>query len=176
MFVVFGMLVVLAVVLAVQVQFAYRKRKLLGQSWDTIVARLEAVNVAGLREIADLYLKPGKDQLRIEPVDMWLVVGGVTGLQRMRRNAETMLELAVYAERWNTWNGRVVSEMIRRDAMRLKKSTTKIELAMFSPFGMVHAAFSLQEAISSYCLMRDRLYGLYQVAHVGLIPRLEAVL
>lgn len=173
---VYGMLAVLSVVLAVQVQFTYRKRKLLAQSWDSILSRMEEVNLPGLREVADCYFKPGKDQLKIEPIEMWIVVGGVTGLEKMRRNAETMLQLAVYAERWNSWNGRVVSEMIRRDAMHLKKAATKIELAMFHPFGMANAAFSLQQAISSYCLMRERLIGFYEVAHVGLIPRLKAAL
>ena len=159
--------------------FAYvghQRRKLFAQSWDSILSRMEGVHLAGLQEIAEAYLKPTKNQLRIEPVEMWTTVGGLTGLQKMRQNSETMLQLALYAERWNAESGRVVSEMIRRDALRLKKAVIKIELAMIYPYGMVYAAFSLQEAISSYCLMRERLLGLYEVAHDGLLPRLRAAL
>ncbi len=175
MFVVMGMLAVLLAVLVVQVQFAYRRRKLCAQSWDSILTRIEKVDFRGLREIADWYREPHQDWQGIDPLDMWTRLGGLTGLQKMRQNSRTMLQLAMYAERWNTENGRMVSELIRRDAMRLKKATMKIELAMLNPYGMVQAASSLQEAISSYCLMRERLVGLYQIAQAGLTPQLEAV-
>lgn len=176
MLVVIGMLAVLLAIGAVQVRFSYRRRKLFAQNWDSILLQMEAVDLASLRGIADRYLKVGKDQLRIDPLDMWTAVGGLNGLRRMRRNSETVLQLAIYAERWNTENGRVVSELIRRDAMRLNQSIRKIESAMFYPYGLIREAFSLQEAISSYWQMRERLLGLYEVAQVGLIPCLEAVM
>ena len=170
------MLAVLFAIVAVQVRFSYRRRNLFAQSWDSILCQMEGVDVAGLREIADRCENAGKDHLRIDPLSMWTTVGGLNGLRRMRRNSETLLQLAIYAERWNTENGRVASELIRRDAMRLKRSISKIEAAMAYPYGMIHAAFSLQEAISSYWLMRERLLGLYQVAQVGLLPSLEAAM
>ncbi len=162
--------------LGVILHVAYKRRQLLSRSWASILAKLETVDLEGLREIAECYLRPGKDQLRIEPEDMWRTVGGLRGIERLRHNANIMLELAVYAERWDSVDGRIVSEMMRRDAARLKKAILTVELARLSSIGLVRAPFSLQEAISSYCLMRDRLVGLYQMAHVGLLPQLEAAL
>ena len=174
--VVVSLLVLLLTVVAIQVQFALRKRRLFTQSWDSILSRVEPMDFPRMREIADLFLQPGKDQLRIEPNDMWKTVGGLQGLGQMRQNAQAMLDLAIYAERWQDDNGRVVSEMMRRDAMRVKQAIRNVELSFFWQMGLVRAPFHLQEAISSYCLMRARLMALYQTAHVGLIPRIEAAL
>ena len=157
-------------------QFAYKRRKLHRQSWHSILSRAEAVNLTALQEISDVYLHPGADQLRIEPNEMWKAVGGLSGLQHMRQNATTMLELAVFAERWNTENGRIVSELIRRDVSRFRKAALRVELSFLHQFGFIRAPFHLQEAISSYWLMRGRLLGAYSVAHIGLKSQLEAVL
>jgi len=174
--VVLAMLTLFLSVGLVLAQIAYRKRKLFRQSWDSILSRVESVDFEALREVADLYLQPGPEQLRIEPNDMWHAVGGLGGIERMRRNADVMLELAVYGERWNNENGRVISEMIRRDVMRFRKAAFRVEFSLRYRLGMVRAPFQLQEAISAYCLMRGRLIGLYKVAHVGLIPQIEAAL
>lgn len=174
--VVLSMLVLLLAVVAVQVQFAYRKRQLFRQNWDGILSRVETVDLTALRLISDTYLTPGKDQLRIDPAHMWAMIGGLGGLQRMHRNADTMLELARYAEQWDTENCRVVAETMRRDSMRFKKAALNIEMALVYSFGIVRANFSLQEVASSYCLMRERLMGLYHEVHVGRIPQLESVL
>ena len=176
MSVVLSMLCLLIPVLVVQIRFALRKRSLASQTWDGVLSRVEEVNLAGLQEIADLYLKPGKDQLRIEPDDMWKTLGGLRGLQRLRSNADAMLTLAMFAERWNSENGRIVSEFMRRDAARLKKAVMRVEFSLVYGFGIVRAPFALQEAIATYILMRGRLLGLYGVAHVGRIPVLEAAL
>ena len=176
MAVVMGMMVLLLTLLAVQVQFAYRRHKLFAQSWDGLLSRVEEVNFAALREVADCYLMPGKDQLRIEPPQMWAMVGGISGLHKLRHNADVMLQLATYAERWNLADSRVVSAIMRRDAERFRKAALRMELAVLYPYGVVRANLSLQEAIAAYCLMRERLLGLYQVAHVARIPLLEAAL
>lgn len=159
-----------------QVRFAMRRRILAALSWDEVFARIEPLDLAGIRSIADHYLHPDRDQLSIEPATMWQMVGGLDGLSRMRANAAVMLELAVYAERWNDEEGPVVSEMIRRDAVRLNRAVTRIEVTLLSHLGFVRAPFHLQEVSASYYLIRSRLFGLYRNSHAGLLPRLEAAL
>ena len=175
--IVLGILTVLVLAVAlVQGRFLLQRRRFARLSWDSIFAKIQTVNIQGLREIADCYLKPDKDQLRIEPDQMWRIAGGLDGLSRLHTNTEAMLDLAMFAERWNDENGRVISEMMRRDARRIRKAVTRVQLSSLTRLGLVKAPLHLQEAISSYCLMRGRLLGLYALGHAGLLPKLEGAL
>jgi len=174
--VVLSMLCLLVPVLVIQIRFVLRRQKLETQTWHAVLSRLEGVNLAGLQAIADLYLKPDADQLRIEPNEMWKTVGGLKGLQYLRSNADAMLNLAMFAEQWHSENGRIVSEFMRRDAMILKKAILRVEFSMLYGLGRVRAPFALHQAIATYILMRGRLLGLYGVAHISRIPILEAAL
>lgn len=169
----FGMMTLL---LIFQSSFVKREKKLKVVSWNELVLQLEPMDIAGMREIADCYLQPTQKQLRIEPGAMWETVGGVRGLGMMTNNVRVMLDLAMFAERWNDANGRVLSEIMRRDATRINAALCKIEAALLTQRGLVYLGLDLQEAISSYCLMRARLIGMYTECHIGLLPRLEAVL
>ena len=157
---------------ASQGAFYLKRRTLQQRSWSDLLASVQAVNVEGIAEIADCYLHPSSTQLRLEPTQMWEMVGKSRGLQALRANAQAMLDLAVYAAQWNRVEGRVVGEMIRRDGVRLNRAIQQIELAAIAHIGVKFAAFELQEAAVSYHLMRERLLGLYQVAHIGLYPPL----
>lgn len=163
-------------VVGYQLSFTTRRRKIESRTWDEVFAQLEPVNYEALRLIANCYLQPDKDQLRIEPDQMWEMVGGLEGIGRLKANAAVMLDLAVFAERWNGDQGPVVSEMIRRDAVRLNRAVTRIELTLLFRLGFLRAPFDLQEASASYFLLRNRLLGLYYNSHIGLLPRLEAAL
>ncbi len=159
-----------------QIRFAVKRRRLAARSWEEVLGRVEAVNMEGLRAIADCYLQPDKDQLRIEPDSMWEMVGGLEGIARLKSNAAVMLELAMFAERWNGDHGPVISEMMRRDAVRMKRAVTRVQLVFLFHLGFLRAPFYLQEASASYYLMRSRLMGLYQNSHAGLVPRLSAAI
>lgn len=169
-------LVVIAFVVGHQVRFVKRERTIASVSWDELVEQLQQLDTVGLKEISDCYLHPGKSQLRIEPGTMWETVGGLAGIQKLSCNAQVMLSLAMYAERWNDANGRVLSEIMRRDALRIRSAVQQIEFAMLSRRGLVYLGLELQEAIASYCLMRARLLGMYEECHSGLLPRLSASL
>ena len=159
-----------------QVRFVVKRRRLNNRSWQEVLARLEPIDLAGVRAIAACYLQPDQHQLSVEPATMWESVGGLEGLTRLRANAAVMLELAVYAERWNGEQGPVISEMIRRDAVRLNRAVTHIEVTLLSNLGWVRAPFYLQEVSAAYFLIRGRLLGLYQMSHAGLLHELEAAI
>ena len=121
-----------------QFGFAKRKQELRVATWEELLAQLQQTNVFGLREIADCYLHPDEHQLRIEPGTMWETVGGLEGIQKLNANCDVMLKLAIYAERWNDLNGRVISEIMRRDALRIKAAVMQIEAAMLTRHGLVY--------------------------------------
>ena len=170
----FLFLVLLAAVAAYQFRFAVRRKPV--RAWQEVVAYLERLNMKGMELVADGYLQPDSHQLEIEPPIMWELLGGSEGLKRMRANAALMLELAVIAEQWNRVEGTIVAEMLRRDALRIHRSVRRIRFAFLWSGESVRAAFHLQEAAASYCLMRGRLLGLYHNAHIALVPKLQAAL
>ena len=156
-------------------RFRKRERDLSTVTWAELIGRFQSTDIAGLVEIADCFLHPNAHQLRIEPGTMWTTVGGLNGLAILSSNAEVMLLLAMYAERWDDVNGRVISEIMRRDALKLRTARRHIEMSMLTQRGMVHLGMELQEAVASYCLMRARLLGMYGACHSGLLPQLAAV-
>lgn len=155
--------------------FAIREGRDL-RPWTELIRQIQPLDMLPMERVAMSYLNPGKDQLEIEPAEMWEMIGGHEGLSRMRGNAEAMLELARHVQRWNPTEGRVVAEMMRRDAVRLRKATTKIELSMLTQRFAALAPFSVQEASAAYYLMRQRLLALYESNHAGLRPQLASVL
>ncbi len=159
-----------------QARFYLLRRRLGRMEWGELVARVQPVNVGAVAQVAENFLHPSKSQLRLEPGVMWQSIGELEGLHALHTNADAMLDLAVFASRWNSVEGRIVSEMIRRDGVRLKRAIMQIEMAMFFGLGSSFAPFQLQEAAASYHLMRGRLFGLYEAVHVGLYPRLIEVL
>jgi hypothetical protein len=157
---------------ASQARFIWKRRKLIHRSWADVLSDIQPVNTQAIAEIAECYLQPSSTQLRLEPDAMWRMIGGFAGLQTLGKNAQAMLDLAVYAAQWNRVEGRIVGEMMRRDGIRLERAIRQIEIAMVSQAAEKYAAFELQEALASYHLMRGRLLGLYEVSQIGLHERL----
>ena len=156
--------------------FASRRHNLLGRDWEDVLAEIRPVHLEAIRLIAEIYLHPNKDQLRIEPEEMWQLVGGLKGIRRLRANAQVMLNLAVFAQRWNREQSPIIAEMIRRDAVRLNRAAFRIQLILLFHLGFMRAPFHLLEAASAYYLIRGRLLSLYRASHIGLMPHLEAAL
>lgn len=172
--------VVILALLAAAVRTQISAVRINQQSWTELVAALQPVQFDHVSSLARDYLEPKEGQISLEPPDMWLLLGGREGLRRMRENSRLMLLLAAHAQRWNFDEGVIVTERMRRDALRLRRSVRRIELDLTlhwilrSPGTLI--PFHLHEAASAYYLMRQRLLALYQTSHSGLYPRLAEVL
>lgn len=150
------------------------------RSWQDLVSRLKRIEFERVTSVARDYLEPKEGQISLEPTDMWLMLGGREGLRRMSDNARLMLLLAAHVQQWNFDEGVIVTERMRRDALRLRRSIRRIEFALTFHFILRRSAtlipFHLHEAASSYYLMRQRLLALYRTSHAGLYPKLAEVL
>lgn len=150
------------------------------RSWSELVAALQPVAFEHVSSVARDFLEPREGQISLEPPDMWLMLGGEEGLRRMRNNARLMLVLAAHAQRWNFDEGVIVTERIRRDALRLGQAVRRVEFSLRFSFVLRRSSmlipFYLHEAASAYYLMRQRLLALYQTSHAGLYPQLVEVL
>ena len=165
------------------VAMTYSQRKairLTARGWDDLVARLERVEFGNLKVIAGDYLDPHDSQIKLEPSELWKLVGGSEGLRRMRANAELMLALAAHAQHWNFDEATIVAERMRLDASRLRRALWRIELGSLPHILLrrfwLRIPIQVQEAAAAYYLMRQRLLSLYATSHSGLYPRLADAL
>jgi hypothetical protein len=150
------------------------------RSWQDLVSQIKRIEFERITSVARDYLEPKEGQISLEPAEMWLMLGGREGLRRMRENARLMLLLAAHAQQWNFDEGVIVTERMRRDALRLYRAVRRVEFALAVHLVLRRSAtlipFHLHEAASSYYLMRQRLLALYQTSHAGLYPALAQVL
>jgi len=145
-------------------------------SWDDLLSRLEPVSIDGISSVALDYLQPSKGQLQIGTAEMWFLIGEDEGVRRMYANAEVLIALAGYAQRWNPLESAIVGERMRRDGLTLRRAALRLSLGSLSGHDVIHGPFNVQEAASAYYLMRQRLLALYETSHAGRYPRLAAAL
>jgi hypothetical protein len=144
--------------------------------WNDLLTQLQAVPRAPVSEVATDYLNPQANQIVLQPMDVWAAVGGIEGVRRMRHNADVLIALAAYAERWNFEEGVIVAERMRRDALQLRRATLQVRLRMSLHAGRIHLPFYVHEAAVAYHLMTERLLALYKSSHAGLYPQLAEAL
>lgn len=149
-----------------------RAHRVTSCTWEELVAKIQPLSSEGITAVALDYLAPTKNQLKLEPEEMWDLVGGLEGVQRMKANATVLIALAAYAERWSHDEGIVVAERMRRDGLAVRRAVRSIELAMLFRIGLLRVPFHLHDAAGSYYLMKQRLLALYETSHVGLYPHL----
>lgn len=155
-----------------QLAFMVQRRRLHKRDWSAVLASIEPINLAGVMVIAEMYLSPTKNQLSIEPPEMWEMLGGIEGIERLAANANAMLELCVIAESWDH-DGLLISEMIRCDLANLKKALVRLERATLLGYADARGHFALMELAASYNLIRLRLLGQYEKFHVARLHILQ---
>lgn len=149
-------------------------RKVSTRSWEDLLKQLQPVPSDGIASVAREYLNPVKGQIATEPPQLWEQIGGAAGVARMSANAEVLIALASYAQRWNDVESRIVAERMRRDGVALRRAARGLNIAVYLGVGRERAAFHIHEAASAYYLMRQRLLALYETSHAARLPRLAA--
>jgi hypothetical protein len=166
-------------ILVIIAAFAYSHatgNKLRTAEWEELVAALEPVHSRGLEIVALENLQPHGNQLRLEPDEMWALVGGMEGLKRMQRNADLMIALAAYVHRWNYDQSVIVAERIRHDSILLKRALFRIQWNLYVRRSQLRVPFYIHQAASAYYLMTKRLLTLYETNQYMLYPKLSDAL
>ena len=144
-----------------------KERRFASLTWNELLGQFQEVPMSGIAAVALDFLRPGHDQLAIEPEAMWKLIGGAEGLRRMEANAEILLQLAALAEQWNPNESVIVGERMRREALKLRQAVKHISRGMRWNSNRATIPFHMQEAASVYYLMRERLLALYAANHAG---------
>ncbi|MGI8772901.1 MAG: hypothetical protein ACR2JE_15875 [Acidobacteriaceae bacterium] len=171
---------VILLVVALNVSFFWKHRKRKQHTWEELVAALQPVALPRLEIVARHHLRLEAAPLALESDQVWELLGGFEGLERLRTNASLMIELAAHVARWNSEEGTIVCEWIRHDAVALRRAVLRIEIAhacrKFYPGAWLRHPFHLNEAASAYYVMRQRLLALYENNHAAFYPRLAEAL
>jgi hypothetical protein len=162
----------LAVLAAGLIYMQVSAQRLRSTTWEDLVAQIEPMHARGIELVALDNLQPKANQLQLEPEHLWGLVGGMEGLRRMRKNADLMIALAAYVQRWNFEEGVIVAERMRHDAVQLKRAVFRVRFDMMIRRSQLRAPFYIHQAAASYYLMTKRLLALYETSHSGLLPRL----
>lgn len=150
--------------------------RLRSTTWEDLVSRMQPMHSRGLEIVALDNLQPKANQLQLEPEHLWGLIGGKEGLLRMRANADLLIALAAYVQRWNFEEGVIVTERMRHDAVQLRRAIFRLRIDMIVRRSQIRAPFYIHQAASSYYLMTRRLLALYETSHAGLLPRLAEAL
>ena len=144
----------LAAVGVVQLQWVWKRRRRTAASWEELLCRVEQVDLEGIEMIAECRLQSGCEPSAYQLNQMWNLLGGLDGLNRLYHNAELMLELAVFVEQWQHPQAALIAERIRTDGVKLRGLVASLQFRML--LGRTHRAFAseLQEAAATYCFMR----------------------
>lgn len=160
-----------------RIYYQHRLARRLDQcDWNDLCGKIEEIPLRALAQVGQEYLNPRPHQIATEPWDIWIGLGGLEGIRRMRRNARVLIALAAYAERWNLTESVIVRERMRRDALHLQIAALQISARLFLGIGRIRFAFYLQESAASYHLMTKRLLALYQTSNSALYLQLASAL
>lgn len=169
---------VVASIIAAWIYYYLRSRKLYGQSWETILARVIPIDRENLRIVA-LDLLGDADQLdrrdgpcELESSEIVELLGDLEGLAAIQRNCEALIELACYCQRLYP-EALVVAEELRLNAREIRWHLDRLDAAARN--GASRAAFGeyAQRIATIYYLMTRRLIEVYEIANVPGTERVQ---
>ena len=163
---------------AAWIYYHLRARRLHGQSWEAILAKLVPIDKQNLRIVA-LDLLGGADGLErrdgpceLEASEIVELIGDLEGLRTIQRNCETLIDLACYCQHLYP-AALVVAEQLRLNAREIRWHLDRLDAAARN--GNSGASFGeyAQRIATIYYLMTRRLISLYEMANAPGAEMLE---
>ena len=145
-------------------------------SWEELLARLTWIDRNNIAEVAlDLIDESGRtkeDPSNLEPSQLWKLIGGLEGLEVLKKNSEVLIDLAFYLQQWYP-EAIVIAERLRLDARELGWHVARLKGAAEKGNLQVSFPFYAQRAVATYYLMTRRLLSLYEAGNFPLLVDLQ---
>ena len=158
---------------AYQVWFFQRRRARSASSWGDMVSRIVPLDRSLLNKMSEVASSTHSSEEARHAV--LASIGGLRALRDIERNAAAMLELAIYAEQWNEVHGPLFSALLRHDALQVGKQCRRIRLWWLTRCLSPRFVVDVTDVCRSYQCTRIRLLAIYETAHIGLLPQLQAI-
>ena len=109
--------------------------------------------------VARKYFIPACEEL--DPSQIWPLIGGMEGLEVMRRNCAVLVDMAFYVQQWYP-EALAVAEQLRLNAREIEWHVDRLKGAART--GKLNSAFPdyAQRAVTTYYLMTRRVVALFE--------------
>ena len=172
------LVLILAAILAITAIRASRRSHNTSQAdWQELIGRLAAVNRGFIAEVAldlvDESGAPRRDSSAVlESSQLWEKIGGMAGLEVLKRNSAVLIDLACYVQQWYP-EAVAVAEQLRLSAREIEWHVARLRSAQQT--GKLETAFSMYapRAVATYYLMTRKVLALYEQGSLNLLSDLE---
>lgn len=160
--------------------FSVRARRSSRLSWENLVRKLIWVDPKIVAEIAlDLH-EPGrvdkkKDRDSLDASSIWEMIGGLDGLENLKKNGKVLIDLACHLQRWYP-DALLIAEELRLSACELDWHIGRLEGA--AKTGNLEVSFSFygSRAIAIYFRMTQQVIALYKERNLPMLADLQKAL
>ena len=158
-----------------------RARRSSRLSWESIVRKLIWVDPKIVAKIAlDLTHESTRCEKEsewesIDPSGIWGMIGGMEGLENLKKNSHVLIDLAAHLQRWYP-DALVVAEELRRAARELEWHVGRLEGAANTGNLEISFPFYAQRAVASYYRMTRQLLAFYEQKDLILFTDLQKAL
>jgi hypothetical protein len=160
-----------ASLVAIWIHYHLRARRLFGQDWKTILAKVIPLDGTKLRIVAQDFLGDvegfGGNQgpCELDCAEIVNLTGGLKGLRDIQTNCDALIELACYCQRLYP-EALVVAEELRLNAREIKWHLDRVDAAERSGKSVAVFGEYAQRIATIYYLMTHRLLALYDAYDV----------
>lgn len=177
LFLVVFLLFVVALLVLVAVSYLSARRRA-AQDWHQLFGRLVLVDRYKVERVALSLLEPESplaSEEDLAPEEIWDLLGGLEGLEILRRNCSVLVELACFVQVTYP-EALVVAEQLRLNAREIQWHVDR--LCASSRVESLHASFPhyAQRVAATYYGMTQTLLGLSRVAGSPMYAELQAAL
>ena len=158
--------------------FWLRARRAASGSLETLLGRLHIVDRHSIALMAiELEDAPGADpeQSSLEGWQIWEMLGGLEGLERMAANCQVLIDLACYVQQWHP-EALVLAEDLRRNAREIQWHLGRLKGAQ--TVGHLEASFPdyAPRAAALYYTMTRRVLERFEASQTPGAGQLQQVL
>ena len=173
--------IVFVALLFVTFRYVWRLRESRDSTWEDLMQSIVPVDRHAIETVALDAVEPSGEPKPIEHTrelgrqDIWNLLGGMEGINRIESNSHVLIEMAAYLQRWHP-EAAETAEELRLEARRLEWHVGRLRAAESNQCLDLHFHSYGQGAAVSYYLMLKRVLALYQHSQDALFGDVQRAL
>ena len=171
----------LVVLVAIVMRSYRRAHNSSNKDWEHLLHRLTVVDRHSIAEVAldivDESGEPRRDEgsSGLDPLQVWKLVGGLEGLEKLEANCAVLIDFAFYVQQWYP-EALAVAEQLRLSAREVSWHVERLRGARKT--GKLESVFPMyaQRAVATYYLMTRQVIVLYEQGNLAMLADLQKAL
>ncbi len=150
-------------------------------NWEDLLGRLLSVDRNGLERVALDAIEPSGQRRTDEKArelefdQIWDLLGGLDGVERLEKNSRVLIDMAAYLQRWYP-EAVATAEDLRLKARELEWQVGRLRLAAENDGLRYYFASYGQNAAVTYYLMVRCLLAAYEQSRLPMFAHLQSTL